>query len=621
MEKFSTALGPGVVAGAGDLVWFALLERLDEDNLVTFLEELRNTAPEQRTRIFESELAAEGSSLLVDKLWMREADKPEGERDWSYALDRIDTVYAVSDALNIAPLKAAALRSRAVVICDYLDNPAEALSVLRGQAEKFEAPQEFLLTYTKSMVEIAAGDRNAAIATIQNALTVSTHEFAALRAESRKRLIVLFEQTERLGQAKRLCIDCLGMLDRIEPSVSLERSELLGELSWIHFRSDDWPRVLTSIYSAIQCLANQDPTTARFKEVFNKIGHAIGWFSSIAAVGHPPRTTSIGDIYAPVIDGFFVSRQPRLGQYDQPMGFEISTLLIQVVVLADTLGSLGTAWHVHTQVKKSLYGSRKHPVTEAYHSFAASLEAVFGSFADAVDHGLIAARAIAATNELNKRGDALHGLPSHEVIERIWRELTGNQRVSAQHYLHYSVFGPAFARAVVETTTLVDLETQLAGCRQAVAVQADEFEDVTYWYGTIAYFQTLLVAKQLGNWSLIPDDTTIHPVMQAFARWISSGNPTAKLAANFSKQVSVAVFLKSTDRFGKYMSWYFNQFLHTYWLNIGATRRFALRHPDLFLSDLRAIRITSHASTSARILGVAASAIGVSIPADIQIDE
>ena len=43
MEKFSTALGSGVVAGAGNLVWFALLERLDEDNLVIFLEELRNT--------------------------------------------------------------------------------------------------------------------------------------------------------------------------------------------------------------------------------------------------------------------------------------------------------------------------------------------------------------------------------------------------------------------------------------------------------------------------------------------------------------------------------------------------------------------------------------------------
>lgn len=377
---------------------------------------------------------------------------------------------------------------------------------------------------------------------------------------------------------------------------------------------------MTAIHSAIRSLPDQDTTTARFKEVFNKLGHAIGWFSSMAATGHPPPETSAGGVYAPVIDGFFVMRRPRLGQYDQPLGFHLFNLYVQVATLADTLSLLRTTWHVHTTLKQLLSSHKGHPIYGAYQPLAASLEATFGSFDDAVVCGLLAAKFVEVAREWVQRTDIHSKFPPGEIIEHNWRERTSDQRAIAQQFLLYIVFGPAFARMLVESKDATDTEMRIDACNQAMAAYRGEFEDATYWQETIGRFGDCLLARQQGNWGAIQESPTNHSVMQALALWVSSENPTAKLTANFSKQLLVADFLRTTDRVGRYIRWYFNQFLYSYWLNIAMTRRFALRDPDLFSSDLRATKITSHTATTVRILQLAAGALGISIPSSIQLD-
>jgi hypothetical protein len=173
---------------------------------------------------------------------------------------------------------------------------------------------------------------------------------------------------------------------------------------------------------------------------------------------------------------------------------------------------------------------------------------------------------------------------------------------------------------LVESKDATDTEMRIDACNQAMAAYRGEFEDATYWQETIGRFGDCLLARQQGNWGAIQESPTNHSVMQALALWVSSENPTAKLTANFSKQLLVADFLRTTDRVGRYIRWYFNQFLYSYWLNIAMTRRFALRDPDLFSSDLRATKITSHTATTVRILQLAAGALGISIPSSIQLD-
>jgi hypothetical protein len=603
-----------MIEGAGNFVWYSLLERREGNNIFLFLEELKHTSPEVRSCLFNAEMAIEGWAILVDRLWMVESDKPEEEKKWDLVIDQMDSVYRISDELDIAPLKAAALRGKAIVICDFLGDPSRALGILENRAKEFESSYEFLLTYTQGLVEAAAGHDATAISTLQKALSIDTVSFAAYRTGSRKRIILFKEQIGQLAEAKAVCLECLKALDRLDPVDDLERCELLGELSWVHYRSNNWVRSATAIYAAILYLSKLDTDTPRYREVFNKIGHATGWLVSVASTGYPPAMTHDGEIYAPVTDGFFVSSQPRLSQYDPPIGLSATALFIQALVLADSLGRLSFAWHIHCHVKRRLRTDALQALWGAYQSYAASLEALFGSLEESLVHGLFAAKTHAFTQQLLKRKPERVKLPSRYEVESGWLELTEAQRVTAQLNLLYLVFGPAFGRILVTSANSSDRAERLVACHQVVDAHALEIEKVSYWHEAIAHFGSWIATKERGQWNFSLDDQSGDPLMHALAIWLASDDPHAPLIANFKKQLSVVDFLTRLGPLGKYMFWSFGLFIHRYWLNIAETRRFAIKHPDLFCGELNSIRVTAHPSVTAQIMRAVARALNVSLP-------
>ena len=107
-----------------------------------------------------------------------------------------------------------------------------------------------------------------------------------------------------------------------------ERLELLGELAWIDWNVHSWQQMFESFYELVHDLLKlHDPANPRFREVFNKTGHALGWYIMMAHFGKPPTRTQSNEEYAPVFSGLFGRSNRRIGEHVSPGGvFQVNTL-------------------------------------------------------------------------------------------------------------------------------------------------------------------------------------------------------------------------------------------------------------------------------------------------------
>src|SRR5258708_28934806 len=125
----------------------------------------------------------------------------------------------------------------------------------------------------------------------------------------------------------------------------------MGELVWVHWSTGEKQKACAALYGLIYGLvANENLNEPRFREVFKKTGHAMGWYILVAKTGSGPASTNTGDVYTPVEAGFFGIIRERLGETTPPVGFSTSLLLTQIGLLCEDVELYRTAWKVYRRV-------------------------------------------------------------------------------------------------------------------------------------------------------------------------------------------------------------------------------------------------------------------------------
>jgi hypothetical protein len=598
------------------IMWFPAMRLEEPTQIRQLLMEICKMTDEERERLFEGNMATEAISLLIDRIWWIEADKPTGQRDWDSALRFLNEIQEMGSLMGTIPLQVAEARARAVILADYLGQPDTALSILDATPDPKNPDFSFLLHYTAGCVLFDADQSQNALHRLDAAAASGGDAFSYFRFDAKRRAAITQSKLGEWDDAKRRCVKVIHLAAETLEFLVYDRLEMMGELAWIHWVTGNRRKACAAMYGFVTGLAAiEGVAEPRFREAFNKAGHGVGWFSAVAATGQPPPATITGEPYAPVEAGTFGILRERLGDYVPPVGFSKALLLNQLGMLAGALDLSHMAWKVYKLANSLVQEGDNEVLLGPGKTELASLTARLGHPNEAINLGLRAVRALGVGKKLHE--DKIDVLNRNINIQDVWVSISEEDRRIAERQLLYLIFGPAFSDLLGADLSEDEMKERLTAWYHAVSMRREAFEDPEFWDKVVQIFKGLSsvwAGKSLREENLnIPED---EPVLKVLWHLVASSQPKTKLVDSLQMQVVALDFLIKSS-LGKHMLPGAGRFVHRFWLDVANTRGFALNSPQLFRKDLLAISPRQGVKTGVKVLRSASRAVGISLPEDI----
>jgi len=603
-----------------DIIWLAAFRVKGLTQVGQFLHELGAMTGEERRLLFESALACECTTFALDSVWQEELDRPDSEREWSTVLDFLEHAQVLGASLKAMPLVVACARARAILLADYLHQSDEALDVLEGVPEPGHYDLSLLLHYTAGCILLDAGRTREALDRLDAGSATPGDGFGYYRYHGEFQAAIAQSKLALYEDARRRIPHVIRLSPHRAALPTYERLEIMGELAWVHWATGARVRACASMYGLVTGLvALNDPTDSRYREVFNKAGHALGWFCSIARSGQPPKVTHSGEEYAPVEAGFFGVRRERMGEFTPPVGFSRSWLVAQVGALAVSVGLRRLARRAYEASQRLAEGRPADAVLQVFVEVElASLYAAFGQLGQAV--GLVfTASAGLATHGYGPHADQIFSTTADQMPEYDPVGLSAEEAITAQYrFLMVNLMGPALAGLLAASPRPDHWVANLAELHHAVSTRRRLFRDDQLAERVLAFISALIELWEEDTVPGEPAVTTKDEFIRQSWCLVASSHPNMKLADSLTMQVqAVYLFLASSDA-RLYMFPDLGAFLHRFWLDMANTRGFALNSPQQFREELHGLSSEGGARTAARVLLVACRAVGVELPTEIK---
>jgi tetratricopeptide (TPR) repeat protein len=530
----------------------------------------------------------------------------------------LDEIHEIGSLPGTVPLQIAQARARAVVLADYLGKADTAIDILDAVPDPTSPDLSFLLHYTAGCIMFDAGRYADALRCLDTAAATSGDAFSYYRLDVKRRAAIAQSKLGKWDDAKRRCINVIHLIPQAPDFLHYDRLEMMGELAWIHWVTGNKKKACGAMYGFVMGLvASEDMTESRFREAFNKAGHGLGWFLSIATTGEPPSLTQYGEPYAPVDAGIFGIRRDRLGSYIPPIGFSKAWLLTQLGMLAGALDLSRMAWKIYKVADPFVQQDEYKTMLEYGWVERASLATRFGDPDEAVKLGLQTAKALAVGKRLRENG-IVDVLNQPINLEDIWETIPDKERDDAERHLLYIVFGPAFTDLLSADPSKVEWLKRLEMWEGAVSTHRKEFTNPDFWDEVVQFFRRL-VTVETGQ-TLREEDMDIPEgkvVLKALLYLVASSQQSTRLVDSLQMQVMALDFLARYASLANHMLPGVGRFIHRFWVNIANTRGFALNSPQLFRGELLTISPEQGANTSVKVLLSASWAVGISLPKEI----
>ena len=606
-----------------DMLWVNSTRIKDYDHIKLFLGEIDQLNKDVRELLYAAPLAVEASSRMMDQIWLSEVSKSQEEQDWTNVLSFIDQLGIMTCVQESECLRLAVARAKAVVYADYLKQTGHAIEILNALAEINNPDASFLINYSKGCFALDAGNASDSVGFLTAAENADGDSFSYYRLATTRQLAIAFEMQNEWENAKRCCLKAIRNFREYNDKLDgLEFCELLGELAYIHWADENPKKACGAMYGYVrELIKNEDVGNLRYKEVFNKAGHALGWFLSMARWGSPPPKTINGEEYAPVQPGLFVIRRTQIGEHVSPMGFANSHLLRQLALFAEGVDLMRIA---RDTLKLSLDRSTIENRDDAHSQIAyvelATLETILGNPYQALQYGLYARKFFISTSALGKESTQSDYLISFDEISRSAESGIEEYRKSEERLL-YAIFVPLFNQLIGSNFGKTELLGELEKWNNEILAIKSNLLLVEDWIKLISYYKDLILFwkddGEVDNEFMLFEHNTSFEI---FRLLLGSEKSNLGLDDAYKSQVRVAISLPKYGEYAKYMFLGIGKFVHRYWLRIAQTRRFALHHPSMFLDELMAILPNNGANTLYEVLMSAGGAVGVNLPENVKIE-
>jgi tetratricopeptide (TPR) repeat protein len=268
------------------VLWITAHGCKSDAEIDSWLATISRLTPAQIEKLKNSELMEDNVTILCDGIWLRVYLKPEAERDWSPVKKKLGEVEATARAIGFSLLEAAAIRTQIMILAEWENELATALSLSESSLERFPADDcRFLIFEVTGRQLSYAGKPQEAVTWLDRALACDAYCHSLWR---RNVLITLAElhgprdphaAAEFTAEAVRIAQD-----GKLVESLYIETLAELGIALWNageRLKSFEIFEEATNRLFATQTDANS------WKGQFGRIFAVIAYFSGVAFNGKP----------------------------------------------------------------------------------------------------------------------------------------------------------------------------------------------------------------------------------------------------------------------------------------------------------------------------------------------
>lgn len=607
-----------------DIIWFQVV-RLDNPKEVRpFLDKLRHMTNIERDALFQSDLAINVISLVLDRLCVAESEKPQQERDWQAILALLDEASEVGQLPGATVLHVAEVRARAIIYADHLKRVDEALTLLESLPSQTHPDLQFLLHFTAACILFDSARFAECIPHFEHASSAISDSMSHFGFFLKQFMTVAYGQVNRWQDAQMTCIHAI-QIGNGRSDLRYHRLEMCGELAWIHWVSGNKKKSCAALCGLVLGLMDDDDSTnPRFREVYNKAGHALSWFIANATKKQSSFVTKDGELSKPVEAGFFGVPRRSLQDHVSSFKFAMLPLLSSVETLADLLDLHKVAWNAY-KVSSRIEDTAATTLSPLLSVGRTSLAARFGHPDEALALGLLAVRtSIRYARLFEGATHPMKALTEPVNLDEMWSQLSSDQRVKAERQMLFLLFVPAFSELLGSSLTEENAVAHLDTWKESVIARQRELEDVAFWLNIVNIFKEMITVS-------------INRSPQA-AKPQLLNNPEYKnlevlwfLAASNQRGISLKESMTRQVRPLEYLLTYrshvpirhimpgIGNFIHRFWVEVATTQGFNLSHPALIKQELSSMPHNHNVKSVIYMVTNVCRAVGVlHFPPDLQ---
>lgn len=216
-----------------DVIWFAVVGLRGDEQIQAFLEELQKMTAKEQKWLFDSDLATEVASYIVDSIWLAEANKPVAEQDWQRVLAFLDQVRNLASTLWLSALEVAEVRARSSILLYYLGQEDTGIDLLKAFPYPSNPDQAFLIDYTLGEL-LSSKSRNAdALNRFESASLKEGDAFIVYRFTAKKMVAVLKGKILDFSDAIRRIVQVIRGVTVMADIFAFDKFEMMGNWRWL----------------------------------------------------------------------------------------------------------------------------------------------------------------------------------------------------------------------------------------------------------------------------------------------------------------------------------------------------------------------------------------------------
>jgi tetratricopeptide (TPR) repeat protein len=313
---------PGLTPGS--LLWINLFGVRTKAHVHCWCDMLSNVPMEVRQQALSDQLADMGASVLVDRLWLAEADRPTAERNWERVIADIDEIAAKFEAMAAEFLVATAVRAKILVLCEHLHQPDRAIALAEAALTHLsdDLRVRFMIcdAIGQQLSYVDNKETEAAV-WLQRADSVCERIPQRLQWERAITLLALARLADKRGEADTtaaLLARAVELVHSLPHRSEAEMAKMLGELAIAEWKQGNYRGAFEALDDAAPRLLNTRTEVAEWKALFTIFGHTAGYMASCASVGHPPTLEDGNPYVLPPVGNFHNMKEAGLASVYRP---------------------------------------------------------------------------------------------------------------------------------------------------------------------------------------------------------------------------------------------------------------------------------------------------------------
>jgi hypothetical protein len=312
------------------ILWMSSYTGKTDGDADSWIATVSKLSPEQITVLESSEMMEDNVTILCDGIWRRQYDKPEQERDWATAAERLKAVEAAATSIGFPLLAAAAIRTQIVILAEWEDRLEDAVMLADSALGRFErADCRFLILEVTGRQISYKGQVDRAIPWLEQALECDAFLHSLWRRDV---LITLAELKGAVSPQTAVELTARAIEVAYSPHPNdLAIAEAFAEHGIAFWKAGERLSAFVEFERAVDRLLSAATKEELWKGTFFRLFAALVYFSDVMQHGKAREGHT-----EPAQASFLASRDAHVSYKAEQQSY----ICLRLAMYADALGDL-----------------------------------------------------------------------------------------------------------------------------------------------------------------------------------------------------------------------------------------------------------------------------------------